>query len=188
MREAVLRRPGHAERLRLHAQLGALLSAKASDDPEARLEAGFHLLHGGDEQRGAELLADLGAVRSTADTLSDTIPALEAALAVYRRLGYPKSEQARLLTSITAAGLFFDRRCVERYGAEGVQMMQDVLGLSVARRWRPRIGPQLALGLGLGLAFARMVFAKGPRKAARRFSEAITLFCTAVAATRASAR
>ena len=181
--EAVLRRLDDAERRRLHVQFGRLLEREGRDDPQALLDAGWHLLHGGEERRGAELLADLGAVRSTADALNDMIPALEAALAVYRRLDYPKSEQARLLTSITAAGLFFDRRCVERYGDEGVQMMQDVLGLSIARRWRPRVGPQLALGLGLGLAFARMVFAKGPRMAARRFSEAITLFCTAVAAT-----
>ena len=179
--EAVLRRLEDGERRRLHVQFGRLLEREGSADPQALLDAGWHLLHGGEERRGAELLADLGAVRSTADAGSDMIPALEAALAVYRRLDYPKSEQARLLTSITAAGLFFDRRCVERYGDEGVQMMQEVLGLSLARRWRTRIGPRLALGLGLGLAFVRMVFAKGPRVAALRFSEAITLFCTATA-------
>jgi len=182
IQEAVLRRLGDEERRRLHVQFGGLLEREGSHDPQALLDAGWHLLHGGEERRGAELLADLGAVRSTADAGTDMIPALEAALAVYRRLGYPKREQARLLTSITAAGLFFDRRCVERYGDEGVQMMQDVLGLSVARRWGPRVGPQLALALGMGLGFARMVFALGPRVAKRRFSEAITLFCTATAA------
>ncbi|HMI93055.1 MAG TPA: hypothetical protein VK509_16910, partial [Polyangiales bacterium] len=180
--EAVLRRLDDPERRRLHVQFGRLLEREGRDDPHALLDAGWHLLHGGEERRGAELLADLGAVRSTADALNDMIPALEAALEVFRRLDYPKREQARLLTSITSAGLFFDRRCVERYGDEGVLMMQEVLGLTIARRWRHRIGPQLALGLGLGLGFARMLFVLGPRKAARRFSEAITLFCTATAA------
>ena len=180
--EAVLRRLPDAERRRLHVRFGQLLEREGRDDPQAMLDAGWHLLHGGEERRGAELLADLGSVRSTADSLTDMVPALEAALAVYRRLDYPRSEQARLLTSIIAAGLFSDRRFVERYADEGLEMMQEVLGLSVARRWRPRVGRYLALALGLGIGFARMLFAIGPRKAGPRFSEAITLFCTAVGA------
>jgi hypothetical protein len=178
--EAVLRHLDADTRRRLHAQFGRLLEREGRGDRQAMFDAGWHLLHGDEERRGAELLADLGAVRSSDDPLGDMIPALEAALEVYRRHGYPKSEQARLLASITSAGFFADRRYVDRYGDEALQMMQDVIGLSTARRWRPRIGRHLALGLGLGLGFMRMLFSKGPRLGAQRFAEALTLLCTAV--------
>ncbi|MFI5308364.1 MAG: hypothetical protein ACHQ53_13475, partial [Polyangiales bacterium] len=183
--EAVLRRLDDVERRRLHAQFGRLLEREGRDDPQAMLDAGWHLLHGGEERRGAELLADLGAVRSTDDATTDMTPALEAAFEVYRRLDYPKSEQARLLASVVATGFFSDRRVVERHGDEALELLQDAFGLTVARRWQPRVGAHLALALGLGLAFARIVLALGPRLAVRRFAEAIPLLCTAVLATTA---
>jgi serine/threonine-protein kinase len=179
MHDAVLRRLDDAERRRLHVQFGGLLEREGRGDLQAMLDAGWHLLHGGEERRGAELLADLGAVRSTDDALYDLTSALEAALEVYRRLDYPKSEQARVLTSVVTAGFFFDRRVVERYGDEALQTMQDVLGLSIARKWQPRLGSHLALWLGLGCAFVRMLRI-GPRRAVQRFSEAIPLFCVTV--------
>jgi hypothetical protein len=113
---------------------------------------------------------------------SDKGQALEAALVVYRKLDYPKREQARLLTSITAAGLFFDRRYVDRYADEALAMMQDVLGLTLADRLRPKLGRMLALACGMGTAFVRMVLGVGLRRAPARFEEAITLLCTAAAA------
>jgi tRNA A-37 threonylcarbamoyl transferase component Bud32 len=181
--QAILRRLDAATRRRLHAQFGHLLEREGRDDPQALLDAGWHLLHGGEERRGAELLADLGAVRSSDDAFTDMMPALEAALDVYRRHGYPAREQARILTSLAAAGFFVDRKYSERYSDEALEMMQGVLGLSIARRWQPRVGARLGLAIGLGAAFLRMVFAKGPRMALRRFLEAITLFCTAAVST-----
>jgi hypothetical protein len=187
VRDALLRRLDAAERRRLHAQFGRLLEREARGDAQAMSDAGWHLLHGGEERRGAELLADLGAMRTTDDPLTDMIPALETALEVYRRLDYPKIDQARVLASIAAAGFFSDRRFVERYGEEALAMMQEVLGLTIALRWRPRIGRYLALALGFSVAFARMVLAKGPRTALQRFEEAITLFCIAAVSTTALA-
>jgi hypothetical protein len=177
LHDAVLRRIAPDEHERLHAQLGALLAQQDESDVEAMLDAGWHLLHGGQERRGADLLADAGADLSLdADGLPAAIPALRAALEAFRKQGRGKHELARLLTPLATAGFFVDRSVIETYGEEAAALMQDVLGLNLAKRLRPWLGMWLASRVGLGLGVVRFAFVVGPRKALAALKESVQLF------------
>ncbi len=165
------------ERRRLHALLGAELLREEADDVETRLEAGWHLLEGGEERRGADLLAEMGSVLSLdADGMAAALPALRAALAAFRRQGRSKREQARLLASLVMSGFYVDRKLVDTYGDDAVAALQDVLGLSLARRLRPLLGRRLGDAIGLSVGLLRSVIDCGPRRALAAYKELATTF------------
>ena len=181
VREAALRRLPAAERRRLHAQLGMLISHEEGSAIDSLLDAGWHLLHGGQDGRGADLLAEAGlALSYDADDMPAAIPALEAALAVFRRQDRSKRELARLLGPLAIAGFYTDRRVAETYGDEAVAVMQEVLGLGLARRAAPVLGARASALFGLGIGLLRTLFAVGPWKLRSAFQEALMVFITAV--------
>jgi hypothetical protein len=182
--EAARRQLSAAERLRLHAQLGMLLSrASTSEDPEAQLVAAFHLLRGGDEQRGAHMLAEAGrALAFDPDGIPSAIPALEAALAVFSKQHRSARVLARVLGPLVLCGFYRDRGVLERYGDQAADLMQRALGLRFARRLRPLLGGRLATWLGLLAGLGDHVLAYGPRRGALGFRESLTIYVTAVAA------
>jgi hypothetical protein len=177
LREAVLRRLSRHEREQLHAELGALLSRQGSSDAGAVLDAGWHLLHGGEQRRGAELLAQAGVALSfDADGLPAAIPALRAALEAFRIQHRHPHELARVLAALATGGFFTDRAVIEQYGDEAATLVHRALGLSLADRLAKWCGPWLATRIGLGVGLARIALRAGPRKAVAALQELVQLF------------
>jgi serine/threonine protein kinase len=153
MRETLLARIAPERLKRLHAQLGALLSAQLDGDLHATLDAGWHLLHGGREAEGAELLAKAGiALGYDGDELSAAVPPLIAALKVFRAQGRSDHALIQLLGPLTMGGYYSDRRLATEFGDETIRLLKKVLGLTLAARLRPFIGHRLGVYVGLGYA------------------------------------
>jgi hypothetical protein len=89
-------------------------------------------------------------------------PALEAALAVYTRLGRPLTERMPLLTSLAQAGYYVERFWGERYADQALSVIQELSGLKLAARLRPYLGRTFSLLVGLARAWLR--FALMPRR------------------------
>jgi hypothetical protein len=90
-REALLRALPRARRRAIHLSLGEAFLARGVERPVRKVQAGFHLLRGGAEVRGAELLVQATLMLGeTASGVLDLGPmfvgALEAALAVFEAL------------------------------------------------------------------------------------------------------
>ena len=79
------------------------MSQQGASDPEAKLDAGWHLLHGGEEVRGAEMLADAGVeLAIDADGLPAAIPALRAVVAACLLVAVRTAFDPRFRTVISA--------------------------------------------------------------------------------------
>jgi hypothetical protein len=182
VRDAALRLLSADEQRRLHAQFGALLLQQGAQDVTTQLDAGWHLLHGGEQARGADLLAEVGVALSLdADSMPAAIPALRAALDAFRALGRSQREQARLLAPLAIAGFYADRKIIEAYGDDAVAALQHVLGLGLARRLRPWLGLRLSMAIGfVGVGLGGAVLRHGPRRGRLIFTESVTLFITLV--------
>jgi hypothetical protein len=136
-------------------------------------------LHGGEERRGADLLASAGLeLTHDADHLPAAIPALEAALAAYRKQGRSLHEFASLLGPLANSAVFADRRVGDRYGDEASATLRSVLGLRVVSFLRPLLGGKISLMVGLGIALVGFAFAVGPRKALDSLRHYLELFST----------
>ena len=153
-----------AERKRvLHAALGrALLAVSDTGDRIALVEAGFHLLRGGEEIEGAELLARTAMeFEIGTGSLQAAIPALEAARRVYLEHGRSLYELLPIVTRLATEGYYSDRRLSVTYAGEAFQMLREATGLATADRLRPLLGKRLAVYAGLASAMAR--FRAAPR-------------------------
>jgi len=138
----------------LHLQVGQALQAE-STDTGGMLEAGWHYFHAGKDELGAELLGRAGlSLAFDADELPAAVPALEAALAAYKRLGRPRRELITLLVPLALAGYYADRRLARRYGDEAMALLMEETGVTRATRLR-FLGPYLSVWLGLGVSLAR---------------------------------
>ena len=176
LRVHVEQRMAPARAARLHLELGELMLAQPELDGGGRIEAAFHVLRGGDETRGADLLAELGLglVRDTHE-MSAAVPALEAALAVYTRQGRCLRERCRLLGPLAVAGYVSDLRLAQRYGEEATVEQEHLLGLALGRRLRPWLGARLSLYVGLVVSAARFIAGAG-LQGLHALAEAIALF------------
>lgn len=182
LRESLLAGVSDEERRRLHAQLGELLMSDDPNDIQARLDAGWYLLHGGDERRGAELLAQAGMELSfDANEMPAAIPALRAALEAYRRQGRSRYELMQLLGPLSLSGFYSDRKILESYGEETTGIMQQVLGIGLARRLRPWLGRRLGIYIGLLVGGSRFVAREGLRGLAS-YLDSIAIYATVATA------
>lgn len=162
LREHLLDSVAPERRAALHRHIGDAFAREAGEDVDAMLAAGFHLLQGGDEARGADLLATAGlALGYDSDEMGAAIPPLRAALEVFRRQDRPPQEIAKLLGPLCNASWYCDRRLADVYGDEAIQLLSDLLGLSLAARLRPFLGKHLSLYVGLGIAAVRFMAGKG---------------------------
>jgi hypothetical protein len=179
--EAVQRTLSESERVRLHARLGALLEREGKNDPIARLDAGYHLLHGGEETRGADLLAAVGIeLYANGEDMPLAVPALRAALEVYRKQKRAPRELARVLGPLAISGFYTEYEVIETYGEQAEAVLADVSGLALARRLRPFLGHFLSAYLGLGSGLLRTAWAYGPRRAYAAYLELVTLYSSVV--------
>ncbi|MFT3926830.1 MAG: AAA family ATPase [Myxococcales bacterium] len=131
------------------------------DEGIVRMEAGLHLIEGGDDLRGADLIADVISdsfnVRTLFANLYRAGRPSEAALRVYKYHRRSPYERMPLLASLCHASYYEDRRWGERYGDEALDVLEGVSGLQTARRLQPVFGKHLGLVLALAIAWLRFL-------------------------------
>jgi len=151
--------PERRRTLHLRGAEQALKSAFGSDDVNARITAGWHLLQAGEESRGADLLAEVTydtiGIRFAFADLQIAAPALAAALDVYARQGRSIYEQAPLLAALAQAGYYEDRKWALRYGEDALAAVSKVAGIDLAKKLQPKLGNTLGLFVALITAFVR---------------------------------
>ena len=182
VRERFYVRMPSARRAALHLRIGRALSAPTGTplDSNTMLDAGWHLLQGGAESEGAELLATAStALTHSTDELAASVPALRAALAVFRREKRPKRELIRVLAPLAVAGYRVDRKLVAEYGDEAIDVFHEVIGLKLSARLRPLFGRKLSLYLGLAYGVMGALLAHGPKGIAV-FKQTISTFFSCV--------
>jgi hypothetical protein len=137
------------------------------------LQVASHLERGGEVARGREIMRE-AAVELTVrgDGLAEAVPALETAIADYRKQAHPAYLLGPLLVPLTLAGTYSDFRLSYRYGDEALDLLLDLSGLSLARKLQRFLGGRLALALGLVVAYVRFNLT-GRSKAADGFREVL---------------
>ena len=159
LQEALLAGMDDAGRRSNHRRLGEAFAKLAGDSALLRMEAGWHLIQGGDEERGADLIAstthDTVTVRDLLVDLHHVGHALEAALKVYGKYRRSLYERVPLLASLAQAGYYEDRVWGERYGDEALAALEWLAGLRTARHLRRFVGGWLGLVWGILAAWVR---------------------------------
>ncbi|MET0285073.1 MAG: serine/threonine-protein kinase [Polyangiales bacterium] len=162
LRDALLADLDDLAREAAHTQLGRAFENLAAGDRAQLLEAGWHSMRGGNELRGADLIAYVlregYAVRGLSANGYQLGPIADAALKIYKRHRRGPYERLPLLAGAAQAGYYEDDYTLTaRYGDEALDVIEDIAGLRTAKRLRRFVGPLLALGLGLGLALLRFM-------------------------------
>jgi hypothetical protein len=162
-----------AHALVLDGKLDATLASAPLDVLGAALQAGWHFVRGGDDERGRELLRSAGIeLTHRGDGLTEAVPALEAAIEAYEAMGRSPFEIAYLQVPLTLAGTYSDYRLNYRHGERLLELLCDASGLATARRWARFFGRHLALAVALPIALVRYHVSAERRVAARSFREA----------------
>jgi hypothetical protein len=160
VREALLGAMTEARRDDNHRRLGEAFEKLAgTDKPRLLIEAGWHLIRGGDEERGADLVAstiyDDVAGRDMMANLHRIGQPLEAALKVYGKYRRSLYERLPLLATLAQAGYYEDRVWGDAYGDEALGAAEWLAGVTTARHLRRFLGGWLALVFGVGWAWFR---------------------------------
>jgi hypothetical protein len=172
LREATRRGIDAVERQRHHRRLGDVfvhMAARAEDgNPALRLQAGWHLIQGGEERRGADTIASVTHQALTGSLIANLHRVgepLEAALKVYDRDHRSIYERMPLLAALAQCGYYEELAWGERYGAQALYVLEDLSGLRTARALRRFLGRWLSLIVGIVFAFLRFRVAPlGERK------------------------
>jgi hypothetical protein len=163
LQEALLAGMDDARLRHNHRRLGEAFAQLAGNVPRLRIEAGWHLIQGGDEERGADLIAgtthDASTIRDLLSDLHRIGGALEAALKTYGKYRRSLYERLPLLASLAQAGYYENRIWGERYGDEALAAVEWLTGLTTARHLRRFVGGWLALVIGIFTAWIRFRFA-----------------------------
>lgn len=149
-REALIRAIPPERRKALHELVGERL-AREPDARERAAEIGFHLLQGGSQRKGAELLERAGRSLYEAQALLDCLPPLEASVKALEALGEPPRRTLALRRMLLAAGWVSDRAVGSRYALSVVREYRQRAGVELAERLK-FLGRPLALVLGLTLS------------------------------------
>jgi tRNA A-37 threonylcarbamoyl transferase component Bud32 len=184
VRDALVAGMDSARREENHGLLGEALAALAGPaDGVARIEAGYHLIQGADDVRGADMIADVARdsanVRKMIANLHHVARPIEAALQVYKRHRRSIYERVPLLAALAHASYYEDRKWGDRYGDDALDACEDLSGVRTARALRRFLGRWLAMVFGIFLAVIR--FYLSPKRDRRyRFKEMIVQLCGAV--------
>jgi hypothetical protein len=184
VRDALVAGMDSARREENHALLGEALAALAGPaEGVALIEAGYHLIQGADDERGADMIADVARdsakVRKMIANLHHVARPIEAALQVYKRHRRSIYERVPLLAALAHASYYEDRKWGDRYGDDALDACEDLSGVRTARALRRFMGRWLAMVFGIFLAVIR--FYLSPKHGRRyRFKEMIVQLCGAV--------
>ncbi|MDB4991272.1 MAG: transcriptional regulator, LuxR family, partial [Myxococcaceae bacterium] len=166
----------------LHRRAARTILSHTPLSRERQVQAGLHLLRAGEEDQGAELLADAAiALAYTTDGSSKIIQPLEAALVVFQKQGRSDKACIRILTTLTVAGFYGDPTLMARYFRRTYQALLELSGTRLAAALGSVLGRRLALVVGL--VYAWLTYSFTPRKQRLpSFGEVLTgLFGVAVA-------
>ncbi|HMI90972.1 MAG TPA: hypothetical protein VK509_06390, partial [Polyangiales bacterium] len=165
----------------LHLRMAsALLVSTAPEDRMARVEAGWQLVRGGDELRGAQLLQRTAMeFEIGTGSLQAAIPALEEARRVYLEHGRSLYELLPIVARLATEGYYSDRRLSTLYAEEAFALLSRASGLGIARRLQPWIGRKLGVYVGLMLAALRF-FATPRARRLPRFGDVFFLLVNCV--------
>jgi tetratricopeptide (TPR) repeat protein len=162
--DALLRGMCEARRAANHRRLGAALLALSHADATTTIEAGFHLIQGGEELSGADRIAEVTSDNAATLHLLGNVQQigkpLAAALHVYERRSVPEHRRLPLLTGLAYAAYYEDRRWGELYGEQALAAMERACGLRVARQLARFVGPALGLVIGVLFAIVRFRFTR----------------------------
>ena len=148
IREAILRTIDESRMRELHARVGRALDRPDLEEAD-ELRIGWHLFRGGDSVRGGELLEAAGTKLYLAQSFTEAIPPLQAALSVReQRPGAVRSGLA-IEHMLLLAGCMSDRRVAIEYIDSVIEGYRIHGGIRVAERLGPWLGRPLALAVGL---------------------------------------
>jgi hypothetical protein len=135
----------------LHARWAKHLLGQREQDENSQLEAGWHLVHTGDELRGAALLAKVAPMLvDRRESMATAVPALERALEIYERQQGPQAVRLRLRAQLVLCSYLYDYRLAARYGPQTIDAIYPYTGLAEAERCARWFGRSLGFTLGLG--------------------------------------
>ncbi|HVW28688.1 MAG TPA: protein kinase [Polyangiaceae bacterium] len=181
--DALLRGMSRERRAANHRRLGAALLALSHTDAATTVEAGFHLIQGGEELAGADRIAEVTADHAETLHLLAQLQhfgkLLEAALHVYERYSIPEHRRLPLLTGLAFAAYYEDRRWGDLYGDKALAALERACGLRLARSIGRFVGPALGLAIGVFVAFLRFHLARG-RHPSATFSGGLTALLSTV--------
>jgi tetratricopeptide (TPR) repeat protein len=168
---------------RAHARLGELLLSAGALTTLQQVEAGVHLLLGGESARGERLVAQAGLKLGLSELteLGPAAPWLAQALRIYRDAGKPDHELVPVLAPLALAGYYVDRRLADQYGDEAVAKLSQLVRLPLALKLRPVLGRKFSLLVALASA-ALALRLRRSKGCAPSLREAITLLFNCVAA------
>ncbi|MEM7155936.1 MAG: AAA family ATPase [Myxococcota bacterium] len=158
LRDALLRSLGEAERRALERTVGEVLASEDQVSPEREAQIGWHLLRGGDEQRGAVLLGAAGRRLFEATSFEDCVAPLEAALAVFEAADPRHPELPEIYYMLVSAGFYSDRHTNIRHRERTMAVLGKQIGVERARRWARFLGPRLGLITALVFTLLRRLF------------------------------
>jgi hypothetical protein len=174
-----------ARRRARHLRTAEALLASA-DAASLRLEAALHLLRGGEENRGAELLAEAGMEfwnsKGREENADQVVEGLDTALRIYDRQHRSGYEIRALLFQLVRVAYYSSHwELVLAHGERAIDLGLKITGLSLAQRLSRFVGPKLGLKAALIIAAGR--FAAQRRRGTKHdLREAITSFCRVVPA------
>ncbi|HEX4351455.1 MAG TPA: hypothetical protein VHZ95_01050, partial [Polyangiales bacterium] len=153
LREVLLAELPRERAQQLHLRLGEALLELGRRRPEDTIEAGFALLLGGAEERGADLLAaTVPRLALRGGLTSAALPALEAALELYEKWGRPPSQTLELRSTMVAS---LERSVVVQHADLTLNALCRYAGLHTIVFLRSWLGSRLAFWIGFGLANLR---------------------------------
>ncbi|MFT3925268.1 MAG: protein kinase [Myxococcales bacterium] len=142
-----------------HRQIGEVLLALPTLDSFMKMQAGNHLMEGGDRLRGAECVYSVAAraMEEMNDSIHQFAPILARAHDELELLGSSRYMRLPLLLGLADASFYADWRWAQRYGAKTLEAIEDVLGITLARKLGRFLGRKLAILVSLMLATLRYV-------------------------------
>jgi tetratricopeptide (TPR) repeat protein len=162
-----------------------LLAAPGGGELE-RLTAATHLFESGDTSAIKIIArATVNITLREPDRLAPAIPAIERALDLLRAAGRPNREQAPLLAALAVGGYFVERKHAVAHGDAALAALQELLGMNLARRWRPYLGAKLSLIAALVVSALRFLTFRHTLPSPN-FIDALTLLFMSVTALSAS--
>lgn len=167
---------------RAHRTSGELLLRDPALSALDRLRAGLHLLLGGDIERGTAEIARAALHYGLVDLadVGQAAPSLERALKLFLMLGRPRHELLALYAPLALAGYYAERRYADRYTETTLTLLQELLGLSLARSLRKPLGRRLSVLTGLGWAALQFqARADNPRVPTFRQAMLLLFYCVA---------
>jgi len=149
LREVIADAVDPAERPRSHLMVADALLTGKDVELNDEIRAGLHLIRGGDEARGADMLVHrVERVASLLHDLPGAVEGLEAALVVYERLGRPLTECLRVRTKLVIWSAATGSPLTERHAERTLTLLYRYAGLRWAERFGPIFGRSLSLRLG----------------------------------------